>query len=415
MNIYASHQEHNEIFQFASIMILGLFFLSIYLVNKEFTALLYFSLLCIINALRIIVRGHRLIFDLLLPLSWDIAVRLEFLVGYLVFPVFGLFFYHLGYVHKNKALKWFYLGIGAIFGMITLFASNNVYAALLKPYVYLMIAFMFYFSFVLIRGIRKKRWDAMAIMATSLFLFGGILYDYYIRGFTPMIPIAIYCMVIVLSLIVISLIGENSDRALASEIAFLQAQIKPHFLINVLNSLAHLAGTSPDRVEYLVGQLSVYFRNNFDFYNLEAFIPLEKELKTIDAYIAIERERFGDRVAFESIVQVSTQIKIPPLLLQPLVENAIRHGIAKRIEGGKVTLKIYESEKGILFSVHDDGVGMDEDKLQRVLAGEDSGGVAIKNIKARLRRTYGTKLQIRSRKDEGTEASFLIRERGRRS
>lgn len=206
---------------------------------------------------------------------------------------------------------------------------------------------------------------------------------------------------------------KSVDKALKMEVAFLQAQIKPHFLYNALNTIAYFCSEDGEKAEELIMNLSVYLRNSFDFANLENFIPIEREMKLLNAYVQIEKARFGDRLNIEFNIEEDISAKIPPLILQPLVENAIKHGVMKKIKGGTVNVKIFENNEGILFSVKDDGVGISEDKMKKLFVNNDSSNnsnssVGLKNINMRLRKLYGIELNIFTEKDKGTEISFLI-------
>ncbi|RIE00676.1 ATP-binding protein [Cohnella faecalis] len=122
-------------------------------------------------------------------------------------------------------------------------------------------------------------------------------------------------------------------NAKAAEIAFLRSQIKPHFLYNALNSIAELCVDEPEQAEQLTLQLSQYLRSSFDFKQLDSLTTLDNELKLVEAYVRIEKARFGDRLRVIYDIDANPAIRIPPLILQPLVENAIRHGLMSNQRG----------------------------------------------------------------------------------
>lgn len=201
---------------------------------------------------------------------------------------------------------------------------------------------------------------------------------------------------------------KSVDKELNMEIAFLQAQIKPHFLYNTLNTIAYFCSEDAEKAEELIENLSIYLRNSFDFSNLENFVPMEKEMKLVEAYIKIEKARFGERLKVEFEICDDDHIEIPPLILQPLVENAIKHGIMKRTKGGTIIINVLKEKEGILFVVTDDGVGMNEEKVKSLLSNTESKSVGLRNINKRLKKIYGTSLDIYSQKDVGTKISFCI-------
>ncbi len=195
-----------------------------------------------------------------------------------------------------------------------------------------------------------------------------------------------------------------------AEIAFLRSQIKPHFLYNALNSIAELCVEEPEKAEELTLQLSQYLRSSFDFKQLDSLTSLENELELVEAYINIEKARFGARLNVEYDVRVNTDYRIPPLILQPLVENAIRHGLMSNLRGGTVIISVKELENSVIsFIVEDNGSGMSEHKLKEVMQSDvDKRGVGLWNISQRIKLLYGKNIHIQSAEGLGTTVSFEI-------
>ncbi len=121
----------------------------------------------------------------------------------------------------------------------------------------------------------------------------------------------------------------------------------------------------------------------------------------MEAYLAIEKARFKERLQVEYYIEQDISASIPLLSLQPLVENAVRHGIIKRIEGGTVKITVKSAKARVTVTVEDDGVGMPENKVLELLSSEDTKGVGIKNIHKRMLAMYGHGLQIESRSGQG--------------
>lgn len=205
---------------------------------------------------------------------------------------------------------------------------------------------------------------------------------------------------------------ESLGRAIQMEVAFLQSQIKPHFLFNVLNSIVASSYTNIERARGMIVDLADYLRGSFRFSNTDERIAFEEEFKLIRTYVDIEQARFRDRIRFESdIAAGALDLRIPPLLLQPLVENAIRHGIGDRLEGGLVTLTVSESDGYWHFVVADDGVGIPPERLQTLLdrvVTDESQGVGLLNINKRLTYEYGISLQLESTSGHGTKVTVRI-------
>lgn len=195
-----------------------------------------------------------------------------------------------------------------------------------------------------------------------------------------------------------------------AEIAFLRSQIKPHFLYNALNSIAELCVDEPEQAEELTLHLSQYLRSSFDFKQLDSMTTLENELELVQAYVHIEKARFGSRLHVDYDVDANLTLGIPPLILQPLVENAIRHGLMSNLSGGKVMLAIKnEADNVISFAVEDNGRGMSEQKLEEVLKPDlDKRGVGLWNISQRIKLIYGKNIHVESAEGIGTKVSFAI-------
>lgn len=202
---------------------------------------------------------------------------------------------------------------------------------------------------------------------------------------------------------------ETAKTAKDVEIAFLRSQIKPHFLYNSLNAIAELCIDNPEQAEELTLHLAQYLRNSFDFKPLDSFVTLEKELRLIEAYVAIEQARFGSRLQVDYFIQADPGLLIPPLILQPLVENGILHGLMSTAEGGKINVTVLDKGNQAYFEVADNGSGIDPDRLARMLQSDsDINGVGFKNIRQRLKLLYGETLYVESELGEGTRVSFQL-------
>jgi two-component system LytT family sensor kinase len=195
-----------------------------------------------------------------------------------------------------------------------------------------------------------------------------------------------------------------------AEVRALRAQISPHFIYNSLNAIASFINTDPARARELVVEFADFTRYSFRRHG--DFTTLAEELRCIDRYLLLERARFGDRV------QVSLQIApevlgtvIPFLSLQPLVENAVRHGLEAKEGPGHISITAHDSGAFAEVTIEDDGVGMDPARLQSMLAGHTDGDhVGLRNVDARLRQVYGDAhgLVIETAPGEGTLITMRV-------
>ncbi|UUZ84784.1 histidine kinase [Paenibacillus sp. P26] len=194
----------------------------------------------------------------------------------------------------------------------------------------------------------------------------------------------------------------------------LQAQVEPHFLFNTLNSIAALSEIDVERMRSLLSVFGEYLRASFSFRNFERVVPLGQELELVRAYLFIEQERFNERLRVEwEIPERLLSTPVPPLSIQTLVENGVRHGIMKRNRGGTIRIAAVDHGDHIEIEVSDDGVGFDEKILHQVLQErpEVPVGIGLRNTNRRLRQIHGAGLNVVSIAGQGAKITFHIRKR----
>ncbi|MBB6669843.1 ATP-binding protein [Cohnella nanjingensis] len=201
-----------------------------------------------------------------------------------------------------------------------------------------------------------------------------------------------------------------AKEAAQSEMAFLQSQIKPHFLYNALGTIMSLCYTDGPRAGELLAVLSKYLRIIFHEDHTEDNVLLRKEIELVRAYADIEQARFGQRL--QIVFDVDERLlgcRILPLTIQPLVENAIRHGVAKKVSGGQVKLAIRRHESQVEIVVEDDGIGMTERQVEELTdPGRDRDGVGFANIMKRLANQTGARPLVESGPGRGTRVTILL-------
>jgi two-component system sensor histidine kinase LytS len=201
---------------------------------------------------------------------------------------------------------------------------------------------------------------------------------------------------------------EGEMQALKAEMRALQAQINPHFLFNAINTIVSLVRTSPESARSLLLHLSDFFRMNMQ--NSKELISVESEIQRLRAYLKIEKARFGDKLSVSYFLEGGLEDEIPPLLIQPLVENAVKHGINKSIDGGVVEIHIKEEKDFLRIAVVDNGVGMSKETLEKVECHDDNCGIGLSNVYKRLKTFYGDTAQfnVQSQLGQGTQIEMLI-------
>ncbi|GAA1817146.1 sensor histidine kinase [Actinomadura chokoriensis] len=207
----------------------------------------------------------------------------------------------------------------------------------------------------------------------------------------------------------------DHSRALLmeAEMRALRAQISPHFIYNSLTTIASFVRSDPERARELLLEFAGFTRYSFRRHG--DFTTLAEELRSIDRYLLLQRARFGEelRVTLRIAPEV-LPVAVPFLCLQPLVENAVRHGLQDRSEPGLITIVAEDAGSDCVISVEDDGIGMDPDEVRRLLAGErrtpsDEAGIGLANVDERLRQVYGGEYGLAVETGPGAGTKVIVR------
>lgn len=204
-------------------------------------------------------------------------------------------------------------------------------------------------------------------------------------------------------------LDHQAKLATEAQLDALQAQINPHFFFNVLNTIIATSRTNPNRARRLLIYLSEFFR--WAMKSKGTLIPLEEELRFVHTYLILEKARFGRKLQVKSqIPKALIKAVIPRLSLQPLVENAVKHGITPKIGNGIVWIQAEVKEDELYFYVRDDGIGIPQERLSEVLKpGVGSGnGVGMANVHERLRGLYGEEYGLQIESVLGQETTVIM-------
>nr|WP_279325330.1 sensor histidine kinase [Clostridium sp. D46t1_190503_E9] len=213
---------------------------------------------------------------------------------------------------------------------------------------------------------------------------------------------------IISTLMEVSKVEEMKEMANKAELKALQTQINPHFLFNALNAIASSIRINPNNARELIINLSSYLRFNLEL-NSE-FIDVKKELKQVKDYIEIEKARFGDKLNVIYDID-DVDIKIPSLTIQPLVENAIVHGILKDNHNGTVKISLKDEGEKVKISIIDSGVGISEEMINNIYTDNvPEKKIGLYNVHSRIKLIYGEGLNIK-RLDKGTMIEFYIKKK----
>lgn len=313
---------------------------------------------------------------------------------------------------------------------VLMFLGLRYYASIASTYIgFAIILFMWG---VIIYAVLKKISQAGIFLAAWTFiLLGAVIFALRVLGYIPnsnlTLNIVLICSMIETLLMswalsdririlrmnkehVDSLYEDAEKSAKINEIAFLQAQIKPHFLFNVLNVIASLCRLDIEKAREMILDLSEYLRYSFDFKNLDRSVSIQEELEFVEKYVKIEQARFKDKFDISYELDDVSGLWISPLTIQPLVENSVRHGIRKKKDTGNITVRIKRYEGYYSVEVKDDGEGIEKDKLVNLNSDEyfEGQGTGLYNINRRLNMLYGSRLWIFSESGKGTKVTFSI-------
>ena len=192
-------------------------------------------------------------------------------------------------------------------------------------------------------------------------------------------------------------LAQEEKKNREAQITLMLSQIQPHFIYNSLSSISTLITIDPDRAQASLDDFTDYLRMNLSSITDTRLIPFEKELKHIKTYLSLEKIRFNDRLNVIYNIK-TTDFDVPPLTIQPLVENAVKHGILKKIEGGTVTLKVYEDDLSYIIEVIDDGIGFN---INDIDFNEDHYG--LNNIRYRITESLNGTIEFNSEINVGTK------------
>ncbi len=203
-------------------------------------------------------------------------------------------------------------------------------------------------------------------------------------------------------------LDRSRTRAIEAELRALRAQISPHFIYNSLAAIASFVRTDPERARELLLEFADFTR--YAFRRGGEFATLAEELRNVERYLVLEQARFGERIQVHLMIAPEVlSVSVPYLAVQPLVENAVRHGLEGKDGVGTMTIKAEDVGTEALISVEDDGVGADPEVMRQVLAGRPRGdSVGLGNVDARLRQVFGEDhgLVVETAPGAGTKVSF---------
>ncbi len=401
------------------------FQLSIYYNHVNFKRGLVFSFFAFVGGIYYITDGAFYYLPLIIPNPVLVnIVDVGSLI--LIIPSYCLYFY-MNLERRLTRTIMFCVCASSVFGaafcfllqMLNLVDIYDLQGIMMIPALLGMICGMVCLCY---EGLRLKSVDAMFTIAAFLPLMAAIILETINIRFFPFMPtrIAVRLAVVVTifmhtyqlvrhmkKLAAQEMRTQQIEKELAEQkIAILLSQIQPHFLFNSLIAIQELCKIDSNRAEAAVRDFSMYLRVNLDSLNSTRPISFEKELEHVGHYLSIEQIRFEDRlnVVYDTPV---TSFQVPSLIVQPVVENAVRYGITKNEDGGRITISTLETEGEYIITVSDDGKGFDV-ALPPICQDDSRSHTGLENVKSRLEAQCGGTLTIESVDSVGTTVTISI-------
>ncbi|MFF5816098.1 sensor histidine kinase [Lysinibacillus capsici] len=206
-------------------------------------------------------------------------------------------------------------------------------------------------------------------------------------------------------------VRQSSIDAIEVEMNYLYSQVTPHFVYNTLNTIIGLSYTDMENTREALYCLATYFRAKLNVHYRNSIVPIDEEMELVKAYLSIEKMRFGDRLRIKYDIDESIHLGIPALSIQPLIENAVFHGISKKVEGGTIELSLQREGQFVRIKIYDNGVGISEEKLHQLL-NEESTRIGFMNPLKKFKLIKNASLRIYSEEGKGTTIVILLPEGG---
>lgn len=353
-----------------------------------------------------------------------VAIFLQFLIPYMLMFILTLYiFYRVedsgGWIHHPRLGYFFYF---LAFAALCVFCWNGKYFYLTevneyrRGELYLVSQIIGVFFVLYNIGVLMLRGQEMGSthkMLLRIYMYLPLIVACF-QFFIPETAMFVEVTTLTLLLMVVIIQVRQTERYYINEknltdvqVKLMLAQMRPHFLYNALSSISQLCRKNPAQASEMTDRFAEFLRKNMNDMDRNQLIPIEKELAHIDNYISIEQMRFGDMIRVKYDIQ-EKDFSIPSLVLQPVVENAIRHGIRGREDGGLIQISTKKTAGCYLLTVVDDGVGFDTKKANK----DDRVHLGLDSVKRRMEIIPNASFMISSTPGIGTTAVFLIPAKG---
>ena len=399
---------------------IGVLMLSI--MNKESGSQFWLVVLCFAFVFRMLIsnEGYIASHELFGDISFEIMMSLVYVSTYIIKLAMMMYVISALDINVPQTIIVFISALFLICAFVPYFLYDYIYVAnaymLLQSVPYILDVFMIY----KISGaiVNKRQFAVLHIIAYCITAAAIVVDNFYMTGYIAksvsfIMPLG--CIVFISCMVLIHFLqtaqaykqakrtAELTKELSDMNMTLMLSQIQPHFLYNALNTIKYLTKKDPKSAENAIVKFSNYLRANMDSLTQKEPIPFSKEIDHVKNYISIECLRFGDRLRVEYDIQYEDFL-IPQLTVQPIVENAIKHGVNQRPEGGTVKISSCKAEDGAVVVIEDDGVGFDVNKKPD----DNRSHVGISNITMRLREMLDAEVTVESTVGEGTRVTMTI-------
>lgn len=324
---------------------------------------------------------------------------------------------------NRKVLGIYRMGATIVFlaqMLLQLLGIADLRETLILTHIIFIIGVVILINISIVNWVRhpNRRWNSSETISWILIL--GVLGDlllYYWKGssfgllFTML---AFLCFVVCVGTAFVlhaqeqeRLLESKENQIMQSRITAMTGQIRSHFIFNILNAISGMCKYDPEKADETIICFARYLRANMDILQDDRPVTFHSALQHLEDYIALQQIRFGDRIRFVTDIG-QEHFMLPPLILQPIVENAIKHGLTPKPSGGTITLRTWLDGDEIKLSIRDDGVGFDVDLV------DESKSVGLQNVRFRLLHLMDGDLRIESAPGCGTTVTIILPQHGQK-
>ncbi len=402
---------------FSICLILSIFFMILYMQQKDEAHFKYFAFANFFMAVFFSTLNEQIL-RLILRYNYNnriIIQSIALILTSLFMTEFVTRFFNN--FEKRKFSEYLFMIIIVFFTIVIYRPDKPIFLILRKLHIVLLTVIMLrylYIFYILIKEIKKKSAlsEHILMIIVSLICYWATMSTKIIfeinMGIAP--AILIFILSINVWIMMSRRIKKSTEEKIERELQYFYSQISPHFLYNTLNTIIGLSYTDSEKTREALNNLSVYFRGKLDFHRTKGLVKIYSEIEMLSAYLAIEKLRYGQRLEIEYDIDEDISAVIPPLTLQPIVENAVKYGIAAKPSGGVIKISVKKHGRGIIkILIEDNGPGMSEEKIQEILCGKNER-IGLKNVIEKIKIVKSSSFELKSEQDKGTRVQILLPE-----